>query len=51
MLASSTITEGLARHKLATTTALYTRVAGEAKGTTVLAMRSTSGFASEEFIR
>jgi integrase len=51
MVASSAVTQGLARHKSAATTALYTRVADGAKRAAVLAMRSTSGLASEEFVQ
>lgn len=51
MVASSAVTQGLARHKSAATTALYTRVADGAKRAAVLAMRSTSGLAAEEFIQ
>jgi integrase len=49
MVASSAVTQGLARHKSAATTSLYTRVADGAKRAAVLAMRSTSGLAAEEF--
>lgn len=50
-VASSAVTQGPARQKSAATTALYTRVADGAKRAAVLAMRSTSGLAAEEFGR